>query len=305
VRVLPALCRLLSLVAPFCAAPLAAQTPDVPAALAPWRDWVLYGEEFRACPVRNGTMPGERGNHVCAWPGVLAVDASNTGADFTQTWTLYAEDWVPLPGDAEHWPAGVSVGAGTQAVVERGGRPMLRLERGTHRVTGRIGWTTRPASLAIPPEVGLVTLRLDGQAVPTAELDGGTLWLGLRADAEVEEDRLDVVVHRQLRDNLPMTLTTVVTLDVAGQGREVRLDGAAIAGFTGQALESELPAQLTPDGALRVQVRPGSWQVRLVARTSAPATTVTRAAAAAPWPADEIWSFAPEWRLPCGALERA
>ena len=110
VRVLPALCRLLSLVAPLCATPLAAQTPDVPAALAPWRDWVLYGEEFRACPVRNGTIPGARGNHVCAWPGVLAVDATNTGADFTQTWTLYAEDWVPLPGDAEHWPAGVSVG---------------------------------------------------------------------------------------------------------------------------------------------------------------------------------------------------
>jgi hypothetical protein len=275
VRVLPALCRLVCVIASLCAAPLTAQTPDVPAALAPWRDWVLYGEEFRACPVRNGTMPGERGNHVCAWPGVLAVDASNTGADFTQTWTLYAEDWVPLPGDVEHWPAGVSVGVGAQAVVERGGRPMLRLARGTHRVTGRIGWTTRPASLAIPPEIGLVTLRLDGQAMPTPELDGGTLWLGLRADAEVEEDRLDVVVHRQLRDSLPMTLTTVVTLDVAGQGREVRLEGAALTGFTSQALESPLPAQLTPDGALRVQVRPGSWEVRLVAH-AAPAATLAR-----------------------------
>lgn len=304
-RVLPALCRFVPVAALLCAAPLDAQDAAVPAALAPWRDWVLYGEEYRACPVRNGTMPGERGSHVCAWPGALSVDASNTGADFTQTWTLYAEDWVPLPGDVEHWPAGVAVGVGAQAVVERGGRPMLRLARGTHRVTGRIAWTTRPASLAIPPEVGLVTLRLDGQAVPTPEIEGGTLWLGLRSDAALEEDRLDVIVHRQLRDSLPMTLTTVVTLDVAGQGREVRLEGAALAGFTGEALASELPAQLTPDGALRVQVRPGSWAVRLVAHTSAPAATLARTTAVAPWPADEIWSFEPEPRLRVAALEGA
>jgi hypothetical protein len=305
VRVLPALCRFVLIAAVASAAPLAAQDADVPAALAPWRDWVLYGEEYRACPVRNGTMPGERGNHVCAWPGLLTVDASNAGADFAQAWTLYADDWVPLPGDVEHWPAGVTVGVAAQAVVERGGRPMLRLTRGTHRISGRIVWTTRPASLAIPPTVGLVSLRLDGDTVPNAEIDGGALWLGLRADAEVEEDRLDVVVHRQLRDSLPMTLTTVVTLDVAGQGRELRLEGAALAGFTGQALESELPAQLTPDGALRVQVRPGSWQLRLVARSPAPAGMLARPAAAAPWPADEIWSFASQPHLRVAALEGA
>src|SRR5262245_39893197 len=195
-------------------------------------------------------MPGESGNHVCAWPGTLAVDAGNTGAEFTQTWTLYAADWIALPGDREHWPVGVTVGADAEPVVERAGRPMLRLPRGTHRISGRISWTTRPASLPIPIEVGLVTLRLDGQAVANPELERGTLWLGLRADAEIEEDRLDVIVHRQLRDSLPMHLVTIVTLDVAGQSREVRLEGATIAGFTGEDLESELPAQLTPDGVL-------------------------------------------------------
>ena len=305
VRVFAALCRFVVVATLICAASLDAQDTDVPAGLAPWRDWVLYGEEFRACPVRNGTMPGERGNHVCAWPGVLAVDAGNTGADFTQTWTLYAEDWVPLPGDVEYWPAGVTVGVGAQAVIERGGRPMLRVARGTHRITGRIAWTTRPASLAIPPEAGLVALRLDGQIVPNADIDGGTLWLGLRADAEVEEDRLDVVVHRRLHDSLPMTLTTDVTLDVAGQGREVRLEGAALPGFTGEALESELPAQLTADGALRIQVRPGRWAVRLVAHSPVPASTLARTPAAAPWPADEIWSFESDPRLRVAALEGA
>jgi hypothetical protein len=304
VRILLVFCRCAVAVALICAAALEAQVV-VPDSLEPWRDWVLFGEEFRACPVRNGTLPGESGNHVCAWPGTLAVDAGNAGAEFTQTWTLYAEDWVPLPGDRERWPVGVTVGVAAAAVVERGGRPMLRLARGTHRVAGRIAWTARPASLPIPAEAGLVTLRLDGAAVANPEIERGTLWLGLRADAAVEEDRLDVIVHRQLRDSLPMQLVTAVTLDVAGQGREVRLEGATLAGFTGEALESQLPAQLTPDGALRVQVRPGSWELRLTARSPAPAAAIARPAAVAPWPGDEIWSFAPQPRLRVAALEGA
>jgi hypothetical protein len=101
-------------------------------------------------------MPGERSNHVCAWPGTLTVDAGNTGAEFVQTWTVYVDDWVPLPGTRDLWPFGVTVGTGVEAVVERGGRPMLRLARGTHRVAGRLSWTSRPASIAIPPETGLV-----------------------------------------------------------------------------------------------------------------------------------------------------
>ncbi len=49
---------------------LAQPVPDVPAALAPWRNWVLYGEEFRACPVRNGTLPVFTSvGHSSALPG--------------------------------------------------------------------------------------------------------------------------------------------------------------------------------------------------------------------------------------------
>src|SRR5690554_1752042 len=78
------------------ALPAVGQTVDVPQPLAPWQDWVLYGEEFRACPVLNGRMPGETASHVCAWPGALALTVDADSAGFSQTWTLYAEDWVPL-----------------------------------------------------------------------------------------------------------------------------------------------------------------------------------------------------------------
>ena len=284
---------------------LAQPAPDVPAALAPWRNWVLYGEEFRACPVRNGTLPGQAANHLCTWPGTLTLDVAAAGAKFDQIWTVYAESWVPLPGSAELWPTDVNTGSAGEPVVLRDGRPMLRLARGTHRVAGSFAWSMRPASIPVPAETGIVALKLDGAGVPNPQLEAGTLWLGLRPEAEAEEDRLDVVVHRKLEDSLPMRLETQISLDVAGQGREVTLEGAAIVGFVAESLDADLPAQLTPEGRLRVQVRPGRWQLTLVARAAAPAATLARPAAAEPWPADEIWSFATEPRLRVAALEGA
>ena len=284
---------------------LAQPVPDVPAALAPWRNWVLYGEEFRACPVRNGTLPGQAANHLCTWPGTLTLDVAAGGAKFDQTWTVYAESWVPLPGNAELWPTDVNTGSAGEPVVLRDGRPMMRLARGTHRVAGSFAWSMRPAAIPVPAETGIVALKLDGAAVPNPQLEAGTLWLGLRPEAEAEEDRIDVVVHRKLEDSLPMRLETHIALDVAGQGRELTLEGAAIAGFVAESLDADLPAQLTPEGRLRVQVRPGQWELTLVARAAAPAVSLARPNAAEPWPTDEIWSFAAEPRLRVSALEGA
>ena len=65
--------------------------PTVPEPLEPWREWVLHGEEYRACPVLNGSRPGQPSNHVCAWPGELAVEDDASGATVSQNWDLYAE----------------------------------------------------------------------------------------------------------------------------------------------------------------------------------------------------------------------
>lgn len=294
----------IGLVAALAAAPALAQD-ELPGPLADWRDWVLYGEEYRACPALNGTQAGERGNHVCAWPGMLSLSVDDAGAELSQTWTLYAGDFVPLPGGGEHWPQDVVVDGSPAPVVVRAGRPALRLPAGTHRVAGALRWTTRPASLPIPTEVGLVALEIDGAAVAAPPLERGTLWLGLRPDDAIEEDRLDVAVYRRLDDTLPQRLTTAVQIDVAGQSREIALVGAALEGFAGIALASELPARLDPDGTLRVQVRPGRWRVTLTSRAPALVDTIALPAAMDPWPAEEIWTFAPQPRLRVAALEGA
>lgn len=284
------------------ALPAIAQT-DIPAALEPWRDWVLHGEEFRACPVLNGTEPGQQDNHVCAWPGVLAIDVDAGGAQFDLPWNVYAETWVTLPGNEQYWPADVTVDGAAQAVVNRAGAPSIRLAAGTHTVSGVLRWVTRPASVPVPAALALVRLVLDGTEVSNPELDRGGLWLGLREGDEREQDRLSIRVYRLLSDGIPIRLETRIRLDVAGQAREQTLDGALPAGFVGESLSSPLPAQLAPDGTLRVQLRPGSWVLRVQAHAETLIDSLTLADQVPPWPAEEIWSYSGDPQLRVTVLE--
>jgi hypothetical protein len=124
--------------------------PAIPQALEPWREWVLFGQEFLACPILNGRDARAESSHVCAWPGVLTVDVDAAGAEFEQRWTLYKDEWIPLPGNARYWPNPLSVDGTPQAAVLRGGTPMVRAAAGEHRVTGVLRFETRPASIPVP-----------------------------------------------------------------------------------------------------------------------------------------------------------
>ena len=66
-------------------------------------------------------------------------------------------------------------------------------------------------------------------------------------------------------------------------------------------------ARLEADGRLRVQVRPGSYDITLVARGASVASTLKRppTTQGAAWARDEIWSFAGDDRLRVAAAEGA
>jgi len=292
----------LVLIAALAPQPGSTQAP-IPEALEPWRDWVLHGLEYRSCPVLNGRAATDPAGHVCAWPGELSVDVAANTADFAQSWTLYKEDWLPVPGDARYWPGEVTVDGATQAVVMRSGRPMIRAAAGTRRVAGTIRFETRPASIPVPVETGLISLRLDGERIALPELESGALWLGLRPDLVVEEDRLSVEVYRKLSDTLPIRVETRIQLDVAGQSRELALTGALLPDFVGESIASQLPAELDADGTLRMQIRPGRWQATLIAHHPDVFTSIARPAVVAPWPAEEIWSFQSNPLLRVAVLE--
>jgi hypothetical protein len=276
----------------------------VPEPLKPWQDWVLRGEEFRACPFLAMRQPGVQSSHRCAWPGALALDLNATGGQFRQSWQVYAESWIVLPGNLEHWPRDVQIDGNAAPVVARDGLPQLRITQGAHNLTGRFVWAIRPEVLPVATQTAIVQLTLDGKAVAQPERPDGALWLGQRRSA-VERDQLQLSVYRLLRDDIPAHLVTFLRLQVSGAGREVLLGKVLPEGFVPLALEGDVPARFEADGRLRVQLRPGNFSLTLEARGATVAASITRPAAEAPWPGEEIWSFQGIDRLRVAAAEGA
>ena len=249
---------------------VAAAEPAVPPALQPWVAWVLHPLDQRDCPVdpRDADANGPAGDRrICAWPGRLELDLDASGGRFTQRWQVYAQTWVPLPGDDATWPQDLRDGDQPLPVVMRNEAPAVQLATGSHTLSGRFTWSTPPDGLTLPAETGLVSLVHNGVAVPFPRLDrGGRLWLAEPEPASGEEgDRLGLAVYRRIDDDLPLRVTTRLELDVAGRARLVTLGPALLPGAVPLRVQGPLPARLDDDGALRVQVRPGHWVVELEA----------------------------------------
>ena len=289
----------LMLLASFWAMSAVAAEVAVPPGLQGWEGWVLQGSEYRRCPFLFAQDPSQQASYRCAWPGRLQLNVNARGGQFSQRWQVFADSWVALPGNLETWPRDVRANNTAAAVVERDGRPQLRLAAGDYQVSGRFEWSARPESLDIAAQSGLIDLRVDGQKIAQPERPGGAVALGRAAQAE-QATALEVQVYRLVIDDIPARLETQIKLQVAGDAREEVLARALPDGFTPTSLAGDLPARLDADGRLRVQVRPGSHILSLTARAASVAATLGRptlAANSGAWPRIEIWSFAGNDRL--------
>ena len=280
---------------------LQAQSAELPAELRGWQDWVLHDREYLRCPYLGGADASVRVGRICVWPGPIEIDAGPAGARFAQQLRVYAPGFLPLPGDAQAWPQDVQVDGRAAPVIARDGRPQLRLEPGLYRVTGRLAWTEMPESIALSTSVSLVELRVGGKRIPLPERSGDNLRLGA-SRVETQADRLDLQVYRRLVDSVPGTLTTRVTLNVAGRPREVLLGPLLPEGFVPMKLEGPLPARLQPDGRLRVQARPGTWSIDLEARAASALASVQLPRSGI---AEEVWSFEAVDSLRSASIEGA
>ena len=269
------------------AEPLARQ--DVPPALAPWVDWALRGAEDARCPFVHGNAERRQ----CVWPSRLKLVLDDGGGRFRQEWRVYLDAWVPLPGEARQWPQAVRTNGAPAAVVAREGQPSVRVSAGRHVVRGELHWGELPEFVRIPAETGLVDLELRGRTVAFPDRDAsGRLWVQKRATEQDAESRLEVVVHRRVADEVPLELETRVELRVSGKGREVVLGRALPPAFVPMRLRSPLPARIEPDGRLRVQVRPGTFELALHARHDGPAAELALPEEVlGAWDAEEVWVF--------------
>lgn len=259
----------------------------IPGDLRPWTEWVLSKKPAATCPTMLGTE-----ERTCAWPSALELRVDEKTGRFVQRWHLEAKGRVPLPGSAKRWPLDVKVGAARAVVFPEGNVPTIELPAGDHEVTGAFAWDSPPESLEVPPATGLLTLVLRGVKVAAPNRDdAGAVYLSKVAAAESDE-KLDIVVHRKITDDVPLLLTTRIELAIAGKNREVLLGRALPAGFVPLSLESPIPARLEADGRLRVQARAGRFDVFLVARSEGPVAKLERPAPDGPWrEGDEVWVF--------------
>ncbi|HEX2673342.1 MAG TPA: hypothetical protein VHM25_20815, partial [Polyangiaceae bacterium] len=237
-------------------------------------------------------MQGSAETVHCAWPTALSLSLGEKGGRFEQRYHLDAPAWVPLPGDSVRWPLDVTEGGKKLVVVEHGDAPSVELAPGEHTITGAFAWDSLPDSLQVPAATGIISLLLEGARVAEPRRDEqGRVFLQ-KTSVESEGERLEIVVHRKVTDDVPLLLTTRVVLNVAGKSRELVLGKALPPGFTPMSISSELPARIEPDTRLRVQARPGTWTIEITARSEGAVSELARPASDGPWrEGEEVWVF--------------
>ena len=269
---------------------------QVPEPLKPWISWVLQDNPDLACPFLYNSYEQKR----CSWPTQLALDLTPAKGVFSISWKVYKDSWVSLPGDDKHWPLNVTVDGKAALVMDRNGVPSIKLAAGQDHVAkyqlkGEFLWDVIPDNLRIPDDTGLISLTVNGLAIPAPTIKDGQLWLKESDSGQNKpeniQNNLDIQVFRKIIDDVPLQVLTRLELDVSGEQREVKLANPLLNGFIPLQLQSPLPARLEPDGSVIVQVRPGRWQLEILARSAKELGAIPYPKASKDWPESEIWVF--------------
>ncbi len=276
----------------------AAPPPTIPEPLKPWTDWVLHGhEEAVYCTPTFNNEDTLR----CAWPSTLELIVDDRKGSFVQEWLVQNERYIPLPGDNKNWPENVEIDGNPTVVLSRNGGPGVKVPRGRHEISGQFLWSVIPEFVKVPGHTGIVSMTHKGRNVDFPNLDdSGRLWLQTRKQKEEKiENRLKLLSFRRIDDLIPARVAVLLKLDVAGAAREIILGPVFDRDrFVPVSLKSAIPARLEPDGKLRIQVRPGQWQITIVSRHIQPMASLTfNRPDDGFWPEEEIWVFAAQPNL--------
>jgi len=245
----------------------------IPEILEPWKEWVTWG-------IPHLDSPRLYSNHdeaVSIWPSRLELSTDAQGATWTMQVRVYQESFVPLPGDSSLWPINAQAGEAAIAVIEKGGRPAVKLDAGSYRLSGAFRWKEVPQRIPVPVEIGMLTLRIAGNEVSLPDRDAnGDVWLQRKQQSEsTEDDQTSLRIYRVVEDGIPIWLQTEIELTVSGKSREEEIGWVIPEGWRIASVESPIPVALDEQGVMRAQVRPGKWSIQVSAfQTTDPATRV-------------------------------
>jgi hypothetical protein len=289
-------------VAPLSSRELIKAAESVPEPLSPWIPWVIRSQREMLCPF-FAQRDWSQSNHRCVFPSRLVLSVTAKGATFRQVWRVFLEGIVRLPGDDKHWPLDVLVD-GLPAPVVGSREPTVMLSAGEHQVTGVFHWDSIPEALAVPQDTGLVELTINQKPVtlPERDVNGQIVFRQEMAGSSSSDDNLEIQVFRNLIDDVPYRLVTLLRLNIAGRSREVVVGPVLPQDFSPISLRSDLPVKMRPDGKLAIQLRAGQWTAEVTARSNGPQKEIKRPAADASWPEEEVWVFTPNEPLRSAAV---
>ena len=264
--------------------PLVNANDNIPTDLKEWQTWVLKDSPAVRCPILYNNN-----KNFCAYPSSLLMDMKKKSGNFQQVWDVYAESWIDLPGDNIHWPKNVKVNGQPHIVISRNNIPSMRLEKGRYSISGDFSWQQQPKSLSIPKTTGIIKLTLNNKNIELPDFRNGKLWLKSTDTKSHQNNYLDIQVYRKITDSIPLRVTTQLKLNVAGQQREVTLKGALLNDFTVSNINSRLPAQVDKKGNLKIQLRPGTWNVEVAGFNPKQLKSISLPKQTKPWPETEVW----------------
>ncbi|MBF0352297.1 MAG: hypothetical protein HQM11_14790 [SAR324 cluster bacterium] len=266
---------------------------NLPEALKPWVPWVLHEQKQQNCPFLYNQFQQRH----CVWPYSLKIYAHETGGRFIQALDVYQAGWTELPGKSGHWAQNVTIKGKPVPVRQLDNRSEVWLDAGTHEIEGLWEWDTLPEFLEISPNTGLIELWVGKTEIRTPRFDTqGMLWLNQPADKAtpppvVEEDSVRFRVFRLIEDQVPLLIHTHLELDVSGKTREIEIDPGTFGKTIAFALNSPLAVRMEENHSMKIQVRPGHWNIRYSVRSSEPLNQLRVESRDDRMPKQEIWSF--------------
>jgi hypothetical protein len=298
VKVLKAICSIcLFLTFGGYASPIADRV-YVPEELQPWKKWVLQKHPQISCPEKFGDTTAKQ----CVWSSELSLQIDEKCAHFTMQLQLFADDMVTIPGDSFIWPCEVNANGKPVPVLRVNNCAVVELPVGACKLAGVVKWETRPNAIKIPEGTALVTVLAGSRKITDANVDrNGMLWLkelneSVSGDS-LTSDNVDIKVYRMITDAIPLYMITVLKLVVSGNDREIILGKFLPDGSVPVYLHSTIPASIEPNGDVRVQVKPGTWNIEMKCRFTGTVASMTMEKKSREWPSQEIWALQADPRL--------
>lgn len=268
---------------------LKAEEPYVPTELKDWVSWVKDTHPEWECARTNN-------NYECIWPGKISYNISQNEGRFELDVEILKDSWLPLPSSANHQPAKLLIKTASGVTLDapidqREDGLFIKLPKGNFHISGSFLWDSPPTELPLPDSYGMLEVTSAENTKLKFRRKESQLWIESTNQTSTVNS-LSLTVTRLIKDNLPLEISTLIRLKVAGGARSINLGKVLPLNSVPIKIESTLINHLSPEGDLAIQVSPGEYDIVITSILPQPVSSITLASNLSKlWPKDEIWSI--------------